>query len=126
MQISNKISLKFVTEGPVNNIPALVEIMACRRPGDQELYLPFTHLFVISLICVANHVKIMLCNVYMYKVLKEAFVSPESLLDQVNPVHNSSNDRNWMPAHGAVGEDLWFNRQQMALVNTLIQLAVKK
>ena len=32
--ISNKISLKFVSKGPIDNIPALVQIMAWRRPGD--------------------------------------------------------------------------------------------
>ena len=35
--ISIKISLKFVPKGPINNIPALVQIMACRRPGDKPL-----------------------------------------------------------------------------------------
>ena len=35
-----KISLKFVPEGPVNNIPALVQIMAWRRPGDKPLSEP--------------------------------------------------------------------------------------
>ena len=35
--ISIKISLKFVPEGPINNIPALVQIMAWRRPGDKPL-----------------------------------------------------------------------------------------
>ena len=29
-----KISLKFVPKGPINNIPALVQIMAWHRPGD--------------------------------------------------------------------------------------------
>ena len=32
-----KISLKFVAKGPINNIPALVQIMAWRRPGDKPL-----------------------------------------------------------------------------------------
>ena len=32
-----KISLKFVPQGPINNIPALVQIMARRRPGDKPL-----------------------------------------------------------------------------------------
>ena len=32
-----KISLKFVSKGPINNIPALVQIMAWRRPGDKPL-----------------------------------------------------------------------------------------
>ena len=33
--ISIKISLKFVPKGPINNIPALVQIMAWRLPGDK-------------------------------------------------------------------------------------------
>ena len=32
-----KISLKFVPQGPINNIPPLVQIMAWRRPGDKPL-----------------------------------------------------------------------------------------
>ena len=35
-----KISLKFVRKGPVNNILALVQIMAWRRPGDKPLSAP--------------------------------------------------------------------------------------
>ena len=38
--ISNKILLKFVPKGPINNIPALVQIMAWRRPGDKPLSEP--------------------------------------------------------------------------------------
>ena len=34
------ISLKFVPMGPINNIPALVQIMAWRRPGDKPLSEP--------------------------------------------------------------------------------------
>ena len=40
MWISNTFSLKFVPKGPINNIPALVQIMACRRPGDKPLSEP--------------------------------------------------------------------------------------
>ena len=36
-RISIKISLKFVPKVPINNIPALVQIMAWRRPGDKPL-----------------------------------------------------------------------------------------
>ena len=32
-----KIVLKYVPQGPMNNIPALVQIMAWRRPGDKPL-----------------------------------------------------------------------------------------
>ena len=35
--ISIKISMKIVPNGPINNIPALVQIMAWRRPGDKPL-----------------------------------------------------------------------------------------
>ena len=35
-----EISLKFVPKGPINNIPALVQIMAWRRPGDKPLSEP--------------------------------------------------------------------------------------
>ena len=35
-----KISLKFVPNGPINDIPAMVQIMAWRRPGDKPLYEP--------------------------------------------------------------------------------------
>ena len=37
VEISIKISLKFVPKGPINNIPALVQVMAWRRPGDKPL-----------------------------------------------------------------------------------------
>ena len=35
-----KISLKFVPKGPINNIPALVQIMAWRQSGDKPLSEP--------------------------------------------------------------------------------------
>ena len=37
VEILIKISLKFVHKGPINNIPALVQIMAWRRPGNKPL-----------------------------------------------------------------------------------------
>ena len=44
--ISIKIPLKFVPKGQINNIPALVQIMAWRRPGDKSLSEPM----VVSLL----------------------------------------------------------------------------
>ena len=35
-----KISLKFVPKGPINNNPALLQVMAWRRPGDKPLSEP--------------------------------------------------------------------------------------
>ena len=40
VSIPIQISLKFVPTGPINNIPALVQIMAWRRPGDKPLSEP--------------------------------------------------------------------------------------
>ena len=37
IRISIKISLKFVPKCSINNVPALVQIMAWRRPGDKPL-----------------------------------------------------------------------------------------
>ena len=37
---SIKISLKFVPNGPINNIPALIQITAWRQPGDKPLSEP--------------------------------------------------------------------------------------
>ena len=38
--ISTQISLKFVPKGPINNIPALVQIMAWHHSGDKSLFEP--------------------------------------------------------------------------------------
>ena len=48
-----KISLKFVPKGPINNIPALVPMMAWRRPGDKPLSEPML-IFVPTHICVTR------------------------------------------------------------------------
>ena len=39
-RIPIKISLKFVPDGPINNIPALFQITVWRRPGDKPLSEP--------------------------------------------------------------------------------------
>ena len=40
IRISLKLSLKFVPKGPINNVPALVQNRAWRRPGDKPLSEP--------------------------------------------------------------------------------------
>ena len=45
--ISIKISLKFVPKGPINNNPALVQIMTWRRPGSEPMMVRLpTHIYV--------------------------------------------------------------------------------
>ena len=48
VRISIEISLKFVPEGTNNNNPALVQIMAWRRPGDKPLSEPMMMMMVRS------------------------------------------------------------------------------
>ena len=53
VMISFKISLMFIPKGPINTIPALVEMMAWRRPGHK----PLSELILLSLlahICVTR------------------------------------------------------------------------
>ena len=53
VRISIKISLKFVPTRPINNIPALVQIMAWRRPGDKPLSEPMV-VSLLTHICVTR------------------------------------------------------------------------
>ena len=53
VRISIKFSLKFVPKGPINNIPALVQIMAWRRPGDKPLSDPVM-VSLLTHICVTR------------------------------------------------------------------------
>ena len=69
VRISINISLKSVPKGLINNIPALVQMMAWRRPGDKPLSEPMmvnllTHICVTRpqwvngwhvLLCIANN-----------------------------------------------------------------------
>ena len=51
--ISLKISLKFVSKIRINNTPALVQIMAWRRPGDKPLSEPAMVILLMH-ICVTQ------------------------------------------------------------------------
>ena len=53
VRISIKISLKFVAKAQIDNILALVQIMAWRRPGDKLLFEPMMVSFPTH-ICVAR------------------------------------------------------------------------
>ena len=54
VRISIKISLEFVPKGPINNIPALVQIMVWRRSGDKPLSEPMM-ISLLTHICVTRH-----------------------------------------------------------------------
>ena len=75
-----KISLKFVPNSPINNTPALVQIMAWRRPGDKPLSEPM----MVSLpthICVTRHQWVKLLHLLNYlKLLPWSPASSAALL----------------------------------------------
>ena len=50
---SIKISLKVVLNGPINNNPALIQMMAWRRSGDKPLYEPMI-VSLLTHICVTR------------------------------------------------------------------------
>ena len=53
VRISIKLSLKFVPKSPIDNIPALFQIMAWRRPGHKPLSEPMM-VSLLTHICVAR------------------------------------------------------------------------
>ena len=85
VSIAIKISLKFVPKGPINNIPALVQIMAWRRPGDKPLSAPMM-VSLLMHICVTRpqwvnmiknkhcHLKI-LCEININETCHYFFIS---------------------------------------------------
>ena len=82
--ISIEISLKFVPKGPVNNIPALVQMVAWRRPGDKPLSEPMM-INLLTHICVT----------------RPQWVKPECLC------HLVFNLCQKMPSHGYHHMSLW-------------------
>ena len=64
--ISIKISLKFILNGPIGNISALVQIMAWRRPGDKPLSEPMLPRFTDAYICSTRGRPV---NIWTYMVI---------------------------------------------------------
>ena len=89
--ISIKISLKFGPRVPINNIPALVQIMACRRPGDKPLSEPMM-VSLLKHICVARpqwvntlHTSDAFINVFLI-FLMSSLVSAIACITRLRPI----------------------------------------
>ena len=65
VRISIKISLKFVPKGPINNIPALVQIMAWRRSGIKPLSEPMM-VSLLTHICVTRPQWVKQCGMFSF------------------------------------------------------------
>ena len=69
--ISIKISLKFVPNGPINNMPALAQIMACQQSGDKPLSKPMMVSLLMHMCITQPHwVELMYCIAYTKKIPK--------------------------------------------------------
>ena len=69
-RISLKISLKCVPKVRINNIPAMVQIMAWRRPGDKPLSEPMM-VSLLTHICVTRPQWDTVCGVVLLKYIKK-------------------------------------------------------
>ena len=90
VSISNKVSLKFVPKGPCNNIPALVQIMAWRRPGDKLLSEPMmlismTHICVTRPQCVNT-----------WPSLQRKTTGNNNIWDEIQEHYNADADRTFL------------------------------
>ena len=68
-----KMSLNFVPKGPVNNIPALVQILAWRQPGDKPISEPMMVRFVtqpqwVKILCLCASVCVSVWVVSVFAV----------------------------------------------------------
>ena len=77
VRISIKISLKFVPKGPINNIPALVQILAWRRSGDKPLSEPMM-VSLLTHICVTRpqwvkYQRVISCDIFLIVFLYNTF-----------------------------------------------------
>ena len=69
IRIAIKISLKFVPKGPISKIPALVQIMAWRLPGDKPLSEPMM-VRLLTHICIIRPQWVIQSMQYELKILK--------------------------------------------------------
>ena len=86
-RISIKISLKFVPKGPINNIPALVQIMAWRRSGDKPLSEPMM-VWLLTHICITRLNELGGCTLYLSTVSRRMMVLQALQFTPSEPPHD--------------------------------------
>ena len=124
-QISIKFSLKFVPRGPINNIPALVQIMAWRRLSDKPLSEPMmtsvlTHLCVTRPQWVKRTAKVPLLAPCRWGMITGEFLHIGAVMRKAFPCDNIfmqwvGNETDWCPgsmqrqAINSDGKQCWIN-----------------
>ena len=124
-----KMSLKFIPEGPINNIPALVQIMAWRRPGNR----PLSESMVFSLLM---HICVTQCQWVNWSPdflecmswrWRPAFINYKYLLQEIKKICHSeivtdnSNKICWIPV-----PFVWYDTvKSLILISHMSSLAIK-
>ena len=92
--ISIKISVKFISKVPINNIPALVRIMVWCRSGDKPLSEPIT-IILLAHVCVTRHHWVNCGNNLAVSIGQQTICSIEYIHDlsyyMTSQNHNGSN-----------------------------------
>ena len=100
--ISIKISLRFVPKGPINNILALVQKMAWRRPGDKALYEPMMFSLLMH-ICITQWVKNFMRSCWSFrlissdqwKLIQDNYDNDDDNGNNDDDTNNNNNDNNY-------------------------------
>ena len=83
---SIKISLKFIPMGSINNIPALVQMMAWRRPGDKPLSEPMIIIFMTHICATSPKWVNVVFNVLLLCDSMYLFVEQCDIIDQATHI----------------------------------------
>ena len=118
-----KISLKFVPTGPINNIPALVQIMAWRRPGDKPLSEPML-VSLLAHICITlpQLVKYMMTSLAeMFLAMKQGFL--EYYVDLVSQW--ISTKKGWFFYSLWPGDTIWWKSSWTTLLQVIVTCSLQ-
>ena len=128
VRIVIKISLKFVPKGPINNIPALFQIMACCRSGDKPLSEPMrdsllTHICVSWLQWVKQGMVTLRHRAIVVHFFYSIF-SQNSFSTLVCTFEQFLTANQWLSAHAKLNPFLWpkakqDQRDKLSITNSL-------
>ena len=109
-----KNSLKFVPEGQINKILALVQIMAWRRPGEKPLSEPMmvsllTHICIIWPQWVSHHQNLFLTHSVRHQLpgVHMMTSSNGNILRVTGPLREEFIGHRWIPLTKASNAELW-------------------
>ena len=123
-QTTSSSALKFVPKGPINNIPALVQIMAWRLPGDKPLSEPMM-VSLLTHICVTRSQWVKTGdNVFAFSFISRHSLKPSWL--EKRPTYTASSISRLLAMHGTKTSAVTWWRHQMETFSALLALCAWK